>query len=445
MTSLIWHQQVDLFLTELERRLDSLEAYGNIQLDAGITKAFTTLDAVRDSCTNVSGELMDAGRRRAKLLVEIMETSYTDALATKETLEAKAQVGIRLMEGILADCEHRAHSMTDGGLTAVIDEGWRKAEEGLKTAKDAVDGGIEKARQAKDTLKHSVEYAVRRAQEHGLIRYEDLPVPWRVNPHITKGYRFSETKIDCLRSVFQLSNETVNIWSHGIGLLMVLAIAFYIYPTSANFPLSSKSDIFFAAMFFFAACKCLVCSWLWHTMNSIADQTLMERFACVDYTGISLLIAASIMTTEYTAFYCEPVSRWVYIIITALLGIGGVILPWHTTFNRADMAWARVAFYISLGATGFAPVFQLNLTRGLEWSYYFYAPLFKSLFVYVVGAIIYALKMPEKLVPGWFDYFGGSHNIWHFAVLGGILFHYTAMYEMFSGAFLRAENECSLY
>jgi len=105
------------------------------------------------------------------------------------------------------------------------------------------------------------------------------------------------------------------------------------------------------------------------------------------------------------------------------------------------MAWARVAFYIALGATGFAPVIQLNLTRGAEWSTYFYAPVMKSVVVYMVGAIIYASKLPENLLPGWFDYVGGSHNIWHFAVLGGILFHYTAMQSLFSGAFKRSEAD----
>lgn len=437
--------QVDLFLKELERRLDWLENYGNLQYDAGINRAFSTLATVRDSCSHVSGELIDAGRRRAKVLVEVIEIRYNDVLATRETLEAKAQASIRLMEGVLFDIESRAHAVRDAGFGAVMDEGWRKAEEGLRTARDAVDEGLDRARRAKVALKDSIEHAMNRAQEHGLIAYEDLPVPWRINPHITRGYRFSENKLDCVRSAFSVSNETVNIWSHAIGLVIVLAIAFYFYPASVNFTQSSKTDIFFAAMFFFAACKCLVCSCLWHTMNSIADQTLMEHFACVDYTGISLLIAASIMTTEYTAFYCEPISRWIYIVTTAVLGVGGVILPWHPTFNRMDMAWARVAFYVTLGATGFAPVIQLNLTRGSQWSYYFYAPLLKSVAVYLTGAIIYALKLPEKLVPGWFDYFGGSHNIWHLAVLGGILFHYLAMQAFFSGAFERAEVECSLY
>ena len=425
--------------------MDWLEEYGNVKVDAGFNRAYSTLETVRERCSQVSGELVDAGRQRARVLVEIMESRYNEALATRETLESKAKVGMRLMEGFLSDLELRANAVRDAGFSGVVDEGWRRAEEGLKSAKGVVDEGIERARRAKETLRGSVDYAIQKAQESGLIRYDDLPHPWRINPHILRGYRFSETKIDCVRSAFFLSNESVNIWSHVFGLILVLAIAFYFYPSSTNFGHSSYTDIFFSAMFFFAASKCLVCSCMWHTMNSIADQTLMERFACVDYTGISLLIAASIMTTEYTAFYCEPVSRWVYIVSTALLGVAGVILPWRPTFNRQDMAWLRVAFYVSLAATGFAPVIQLNLTRGSQWSYYFYAPVMKSVLVYLVGAIIYAMKLPEKLLPGWFDYVGGSHNIWHCMIILGILFHYMALQDFFSGAFQRAQEDCSVY
>lgn len=453
---------MDLFLSELERRLDWIENYGNLQLhlDAGINRAYSTLEAVRDSCSHVSGELIGAGTRRARILVETLEDRYKNVWASRESLESKAQAGMRLMDGFLLELEARAHAVRDSGISEIMDEGWRIAEEGFGKAKEVVDESLEKARRAKGNLKDSIEHAIKRAREHGLIRYEDLPHPWRVNPYITRGYRFSESKVDCVRSIFNISNELVNIWSHAIGLVIVLAVAFYFYPTSVNFSQSSKTDIFFAAIFFFAACKCLVCSCMWHTMSSIAEQNLMERFACVDYTGISLLIAASIMTTEYTAFYCEPISRWIYIVTTATLGVAGVVLPWHPLFNRSDMKWLRVAFYISLAATGFAPVFQLNWTRGPAWSYYFYAPVMKSVAVYLVGALIYASqvslpgrshsanlvthlkKVPERWLHGWFDYIGGSHNIWHCAVLGGILFHYLAMQSIFSIAFERALQEC---
>lgn len=443
--------QVDIFLSELERRLDFLENYGNLNFDS-VSRAYATLQAVRARCSQVSGEVIGAGRRRARVMVETVESRYQEALSAKESLSEKVHTGIVLLEDMLSDFETKAYKMREqgfAGLTegagSLLDEGKKMVDEGIGRAREVVDEGIERARKAAGTMEETIEAAVALARTRGLIRYEDLPIPWRVNPHIQKGYRFSPSKIECVRSMFGVSNETVNIWSHALGFLIMLAIAFYFYPTSVAFSLSTKTDVCIAAVFFFAACKCLVCSTMWHTMNSVADQTLLERFACVDYTGISLLIAASIMTTEYTAFYCEPVSRCVYMGATAALGIGGVILPWHPTFNRSDMAWARVAFYVSLGASGFAPAFQLNLMRGGSWAWDFYAPITKSIAVYLVGAVVYASQIPERWFPGKVDYIGGSHNLWHFAVLGGILFHYVAMQEFFKGAFERAENECAVW
>lgn len=393
-------------------------------------------------------------------MVETVESRCHDALVAKETLNEKIHTGIMLLETMLSDFESRAFKMREQGFAGaaetlmgegrrVVDEGFERArevvDESIERAREVVDEGFERARKAAETLEETVQTAIQRARERGLIRYDELPVPWRVNPHIVGGYRFSESKIDCLRSVFTLSNELINIWSHGIGLIVVLSIAFYFYPSSTNFSVSTNTDVCIAAVFFFAACKCLVCSCMWHTMNSVADQTLLERFACVDYTGISLLIAASIMTTEYTAFYCEPLSRWIYMSLTACLGIGGVILPWHPTFNRTDLVWIRVAFYVTLAATGFAPVLQLVFTRGSSWAWQFYAPITKSAAVYFVGALVYASKVPERWFPGFFDYLGASHNLWHLAVLGGIYFHYVAMEQFFAGAFERRLNDCAAF
>lgn len=435
---------MDQFLTELERRLDFLEDYGNLSIDTGFSRAYATLQTVRTKCSQISGDMLDAGMRRAIVIVDTVESRYQDALAAKEGFHDKVYSGILFLDDMLSDFETRAYKVRAGGLSGLMDEGRRVMDEGIEQVQRVMDESVEKAKHAVVSVEEHIAAALARAREHGLISYEDLPVPWRVNPHITKGYRFTPSKIDCLYSLVHHHNESVNIWSHLMGLLLVLVIAFNIYPASIAFARSvDKMDVFIAAVFFFAACKCLACSCLWHTMNSVADQSLMERFACVDYTGISLLIAASIMTTEYTAFYCEPVSRAVYLGLTATLGIGGVILPWHPTFNRVDMAWARVAFYVSLAMTGFAPVIQLSATRSSAWAWSFYAPLCKSGAVYLLGAIIYATQMPECIWPGAFNYIGGSHNWWHFAVLGGILFHYVAMVDLFAMAYRRAETECT--
>lgn len=438
---------LDRFLTDLGRRLEMMESYGHVKIDEGMRKAHSTLHAVHDRCIQVSDDILDAGRRRAKIMVEVLESRYHDALARKDTLEQKAQEGIKILESVCSDLERRAYDMRELSLAAkaseMFDSGIAYMDTASSKAAEVITEGAEAARRAKELMRNKIETAIEQARKNGVISYDVLPEPWRVNPHITSGYRFSETKLECIRSPFTtFSNETVNIWTHAIGLIIVLAIAFYVYPSTPAFSQATKFDIFVAGVFFFAACKCLVCSTIWHTMNSISNQTLMERFACVDYTGISLLVAASIMTTEYTAFYCEPISRWLYLSTTFALGTMGTILPWHPTFNRADMAWARVGFYVTLATTGFVPVFQLTMQRGWDETSYFYAPLVRSIIVYLSGALLYAAKLPERWSPGLFDYAGGSHNIWHLAVLGGILYHYVAMQSFFSEAYKRAGLDC---
>lgn len=442
---------LDRFLADLGRRLDMMETYGHLKIDEGMKRAHNTLLAVHERCRQTSDDIMDAGRRRAKVMVETLESRYQGAWTKKATLEQKVTEGVKIMESVCSDLERRAYDMRNAGLAAtaseMLDSGKAYMDNASLKAAEMMSEGAEAARRAKEKMRCKIEDAIAQARKHGLISYDALPEPWRVNPHIISGYRFSETKIECVRSCFTtLSNETVNIWSHAIGLFIVLALAFYFYPSSAAFNEATKFDIFIAGCFFFAACKCLVCSTMWHTMNSISNQNLMESFACVDYTGISLLVAASIMTTEYTAFYCEPWSRWIYISITFLFGTGGSFLAWNPTFNRPDFAWVRVGFYVSLAATGFFPVLQLTLQRGWDETSYFYAPIAKSIFVYLAGAVLYAAKLPERLLPGWFDYAGQSHNIWHLAVLGGIFYHYDAMHYFFSEAFRRSkEMGCSAY
>lgn len=444
--------KVDLFLSELERRLDFIESYGDLSRDYSFSRAFATLQAVRTRCSHASEEVLGAGRRRLQVMVETLETRYQETLEAAESIHEKARVGVDLLEGMLSEFEIRAYKLRAQGLAgaataaeAFMDEGRRVANESIERAKVVVDDGLERALRAALSLEEHIQQAIAQARETRLLRYDDLPTPWRNNPHITKGYRFTETKLECVRSVFNISNEFFNIWSHVVGLVLVLSVAFYFYPASANFSLSSKSDVFVAAVFFVMACLTLVCSTIWHTMNAVADVNAISIFACVDYTGISLLIAASIMTTEYTAFYCDPVSRWTYMSLTAFLGIGGVILPWHPKFNGADMAWARVAFYVGLALTGFMPILQLCFSHGPDFVLTFYSPISKSILVYLGGAIVYASKIPERWWPGVFDYIGGSHNLWHAAVLGGILFHYTAMQTFFANAFHRAEGGCPAY
>jgi adiponectin receptor len=127
---------------------------------------------------------MDAGKRKAGVLVEVLEEGYKDVLERKETLEQKVQEGLRLMESLLVDYEARAYDLKDNGIDSayqLLDEGRNKVNEGLGMAKEVVDEGIDLARRAAESIEYAVEIALVKARTQGLLNVNDIPAPWRIN------------------------------------------------------------------------------------------------------------------------------------------------------------------------------------------------------------------------------------------------------------------------
>ena len=59
------------------------------------------------------------------------------------------------------------------------------------------------------------------------------------NPYLRTGFRICfHSYYDCVRSLFMIHNETMNVWSHLIGCLIFVCIAFYVLiflkPTSLH-------------------------------------------------------------------------------------------------------------------------------------------------------------------------------------------------------------------
>ena len=38
----------------------------------------------------------------------------------------------------------------------------------------------------------------------------------------------------------------------------------------------------------------------------------------------------------------------------------------------------------------------------------------------IVGALLLILKVPERFAPGWFNFVGNSHQLWHLLVVWGM-------------------------
>ncbi|GMM34433.1 Izh3 protein [Saccharomycopsis crataegensis] len=235
----------------------------------------------------------------------------------------------------------------------------------------------------------------------GHLHYYQLPFLWRENRFIIHGYRFYPERHRLLKSIFSVPfhNESANIWSHLSGALFLTYLAFYHYPTTEAYLRNEFNhwlDHGCVYLFFFASLNCLVCSTLWHTFAGTSVLNFRNRCVCLDYTGITVLISASIITTQYSTLYYFPKLKLTCVTATCVLAGLGFFLNWSPRFDRPESRPLRVCFFVSLAGSGAVCFLILCFYKGFSHSLQYFSPLFPSFASYLTGVVFYSLLIPER-------------------------------------------------
>lgn len=135
--------------------------------------------------------------------------------------------------------------------------------------------------------------------------------------------------------MFEVHNETGNIMTHLIGAAIIIPL-FWPSANSTLDPHTTPMDRFVQTLYLIAALKCLLLSVSWHVMAGCSDLKVFDLFACVDYTGIAWLVAASIATASYSVFYCQPNLSLLYSCTTFMVGLVGAVVPFMEFFNKRE-------------------------------------------------------------------------------------------------------------
>ncbi|RDB29733.1 ADIPOR-like receptor SPBC12C2.09c [Hypsizygus marmoreus] len=282
-------------------------------------------------------------------------------------------------------------------------------------------GSIRRRSVAKDT--HITD--TRRSKKHKTLHYTEL-APWQKdNEYIVHGYRQVQNHWrGCLTSVYAyLHNETVNIHSHLWGA------ALFIY-FLANFNSVHRSgttwvDSAVFTVFLLSAVFCLSASSFYHTMSCHSEKVSSTCHA-FDYSGIVVLIVGSFYPFLHYGFHCQAHLQLFYILTITLAGLGALYIVLNPEYAKATHRGARTAVFIGLGLCAIVPVSHLLVLHGsrhliaemgVGW-------LLISGALYIIGALLYANRIPERLAPGRFDFFFASHQIFHFFIVFAALAHY---------------------
>jgi adiponectin receptor len=273
------------------------------------------------------------------------------------------------------------------------------------------------------------------------IPAEDNPfcysVPLNRYKYITGGYRPVPSSLrECVASIFQLHNETVNIWTHVVGTMIFVVLLWHLLATGeilgGQFLSGSRgkkikdrtlmpgSDVPVLAMYLLSGIICFLLSAVYHTVTSASDAIvrLAER---ADQLGILCLMLGSNFPMIYFGFFNHPGIILLYTAVS-LAGVAGVVgaLQFSVVQRR------KLFVFLALAALGWCQLAHDLYLRGALGSPESNAAILvwvRSFGCYAVGVVFYASKAPERILPGFFDFLFSSHQFWHVAVVAGALVH----------------------
>ncbi|KAI5454357.1 hypothetical protein NCC49_004412 [Naganishia albida] len=308
------------------------------------------------------------------------------------------------------------------------------------------------------------------------ITYEESlrEVPWQTdNKFIRKGYRrrLRDAKSVLFSLIGYWHNETVNIHSHLWGAaayLLLLPLHFSTHVTGvdlalAHLPVWSRStfhlptstphkssnisvvqqveslaprpqtlvDTLALSIFLCSAVGCLTLSGYFHLVQCTSKERCDSAHRG-DYIGIVILIVGSFWPSLYYGFRDDPVFQVGYIALITSLGIFAAYTVLAPGRRTPAQIWHRTLTFIALGLSAILPLTHLIIFKGWEWAMREggLGGLAGGGAFYILGAVLYAARFPERLFPGTFDMVGSSHQIFHCCVLVASWCHYCAIRGM---------------
>ncbi|KAI8144152.1 hemolysin-III related-domain-containing protein [Fennellomyces sp. T-0311] len=262
-----------------------------------------------------------------------------------------------------------------------------------------------------------------------LMNWSEIPEWMRFNRYVLTGYRPPSGSFpSCIRSIAEIHNESMNIWTHLFGVAFTMLL-FIHYLSDDKWNYLSRASYAPLSVYFICCICCLACSSVFHTFASHSKE-VAATCHCIDYAGIILQGTGSWLPSLYYYFYCEPELQFFYtvVIIVGAIATGGLMtIP---QFRAPKYLWIRTAVFLVFGLSGVVALFHSAILHGLPTLFDMgFGHILTVSLLYVVGTLIFAARIPERWYPEKFDIWFQSHSIFHTAVVAAIICYYFSMVQ----------------
>lgn len=268
--------------------------------------------------------------------------------------------------------------------------------------------------------------SVFRPSRPALLSFDEIPVWLQDNNCIRSGYRpISYSAKECFGSWSYMHNESISIFTHLVPAILFLFAEAIIQPLfEVRYPDATIADRVVFAVFLTTATVCLGVSAGYHTLLNHSKHISELSLRC-DFVGIVILTLGFFISGVYIGFYCDPSLRWIYWGMIIALGTTTIIILILPTFQGPRFRTFRLCAFVGTAMTGFAPIIH-------GFALYGWNAMIKSSgvpyylgegFLLGLGAVFYSMRIPEIYIPGKFDIYGASHQIFHVLVVLATILH----------------------
>jgi len=269
--------------------------------------------------------------------------------------------------------------------------------------------------------------------------HEGCPLPSiHQYPFVLTAYRpLQYSALSCVKSVLQLHNETVNIWSHILGVLIFIRLAMY----TAAMPIGYARTNIFA--FCVGAILCFSLSTVYHIFKE-HSTAWARNLSAADWVGVCILIASSHVLIAYNELTSHPLVLFVFLALIAISGLGTALILVSTIFvPQGPASSSSQAEYIfrTLICVLFALLglviwvvhgFLANFDDPSLW---LTINFLLRMYAFHAAAVFGVVGVPERWRVGTFDILGASHQLMHIGVVlgagtlwrGSYDFHFTSL------------------
>lgn len=138
-----------------------------------------------------------------------------------------------------------------------------------------------------------------------LLTWQQLPEWAKDNEYIRTGFRpLSNSYLDSVKSCFYIHNETVNVYSHFLATVWMLALPVYFYPyAKANYVGVDSDDWLIFGLYFLGGALCFALSTGYH-MVSNHSHAVHDFYHRLDLLGISTVTAGCFLPGMWYTFPC---------------------------------------------------------------------------------------------------------------------------------------------